>query len=286
MANKFSYYLILFLFVLALVLGDIILSLKNQKGLKVVFLDVGQGDAILISEGQNQILIDGGRDGKALLEKLGQFVPFWDRQIEVVIATHPDSDHIGGLIEALKNYQIGAIAQTGSESDSRTYEIWKSLAEKEKAEKIKIAGGLDIKFPGGAELRTLYPPEGANFSFRKSNDGSVVAKLIFGENRFLFTGDLPGSREFEIINDKIDLAADILKVSHHGSKYSTGDDFLKAVKSREAVVSVGKNNAYGHPAPEVLERLKNHKAAIWRTDESGSIVYECPDSGARCQRSF
>lgn len=281
--KKAVYFGILFLFILTLILGGIIRYQKNKQGMEIIFLNVGQGDAILIKQGSNQMLIDGGRSGKLLMEKLGKHIPFWDRQIEVVLATHPDQDHIGGLVDALKSYKVSEIIKTQAESESQTYKALAEEIKNENATVVEAKAGLKIKFPNGADMEVVYPFESVNPENKKdSNAGSVVAKLNFGENKFLFTGDLPSEQEVELTSNNINIEANVLKVSHHGSKYSTSEEFLRAVNAKEAIISAGRNNTYGHPAPEVLERLWEDKIKIFRTDEIGDIAYECADRHARC----
>lgn len=297
MPNRKIIYTILFLLLaLAFILGGIIFYAKNSRDLTVTFLDVGQGDAILISQGNNQMLIDGGKNGKIVLEKLGKHIPFWDRNIEAVIATHPDQDHIGGLIDVAKAYNISAVLETGAQSDSQTYKSWEESVNNGKIEKIEAGRGISINFPyGGAKAEILYPSLSAELLDKSSaNQYSVVIKLNSGENSFLFTGDLPSEKESDLINNKGDISASILKVAHHGSKYSTSEEFLNAVKPEEAVISVGKNNSYGHPSPEIIERLLKHSAKIWRTDEIGDIMYKCktsppkadPSPAEKCKMEF
>lgn len=273
--RKIIYGIIFSLIALAAVLAAVIFY-SHSEGLKVVFFDVGQGDAILISQGNSQILIDGGRDGKLLLEKLGRYVPFWDRQIEAVIATHPDQDHIGGLADVLRTYHVGEIIETNARSDSQTYKAWEEEIGKIGIEKIEAIKGLKINFSEGGYLETVFPFFAiGETDEQNSNAGSVVVKLAWGENSFLFTGDLPAEQEEELIRSRGDLKAAVLKVAHHGSKYSTSEKFLEAVEPYDAVISAGKNNRYGHPAPEVLEKLKAKGVKILRTDERGDIQYLC-----------
>lgn len=281
--KKFVYTFLLALLAVDLILGAVIWH-SRSAALAVNFLDVGQGDAILIGQGGNQILIDGGAGGQTLLEKLGQNIPFWDRKIELVIATHPDSDHSGGLIEALKKYQVGVVMQTSAESDSETFrklqEVLRQAEEKNKTARLAGRAGMKIKFPNGAEMEIMHPGEGENFS--DTNSASIVAKLVFGENSFLLTGDLPSEEESKLMDSGVDLSAQVLKVAHHGSKYSTSAEFLAKARPVDAVVSVGQKNRYGHPAPEVLERLRKTGARILRTDEMGDVEYICQNANEKC----
>ena len=279
--RKLIYSILCAIFILAVILTCIIFSMRKDV-LQVAFLDVGQGDSILISQGSNQVLIDGGKDGKLLLEKLGKYIPFWDRNIETIIESHPDQDHIGGLIDVLKSYRVNSILETNAESESETYKKLEEEIAVKNVQKIEAKKGVTIKFPDGAMADVLFPidslPEAVDDA---SNDHSDVVKLTYGGNSFLFTGDLPSTQESVLINSGQDITAQILKVSHHGSKYATSDEFLDTVKPTDANISVGKNNPYGHPNQETLQRLLAHKVKIFRTDEMGDIIYECQSASWR-----
>lgn len=281
--RKFFYSLIIFLLFLAIILGGIIYYSQNSKDLKVIFLDVGQGDAILVEQGNNQLLIDGGRNGKALLEKLGKYIPFWDRQIETIVATHPDADHIAGLVDVLKNYNVKAMIKTKSENKSQTYEALANAIKQEGAADIEAIKGTKINFANNISAEVVYPltpVETANST--ASNENSVAVVINSGANKFLMAGDLPTAQEENLNVGSINF----FKVSHHGSKYSTSDKFLDDIKPEEAIISVGKNNTYGHPAPEIIQRLLDHGIKIWRTDEMGDIVYQCKVQSEKCKVIF
>lgn len=270
------------LLILGIILSAIIFFSKNSP-LQIIFLDVGQGDAILISQGSQQLLIDGGKDGKLLLEKLGKYIPFWDRDIEAVIETHPDQDHIGGLVGVLGAYNIGSVLETKMQSDSQTFKKLEDEIVVNKIEKVEAKKDVKIKFTNGATVEVLYPFETvADINGKDTNMYSVVVRLIIGGNKFLLTGDLPTTEENKLLENNVDIKADFLKVAHHGSKYATSNSFLEAVKPNDAIISVGKNNSYGHPNQEVLQRLISHRINILRTDESGDIVYECANSNDGC----
>ena len=256
---------------------------QSQK-LQVAFLDVGQGDAILISQGEKQILIDGGPRGTKLLEKLGEYVPFWDRKIDVVIATHQDADHITGLVDVLKNYSVDEVIESGAESPSQVFGAMEKIISEKKVEKQLARRGMKIKLSDDASLEIFSPTDATIENLKKddTNSASIVAKLTYGENSFLFTGDFPLESEGQLISADLPLKSDVLKVSHHGSKSATSVPFLDYVKPEEAIISVGKDNRYGHPTAEVLERLKNAKIKILRTDLLGDVVYDCASVGDRC----
>lgn len=280
--RKSVYILISGLLIFSLILTGVIFYARNRK-LQVVFFDVGQGDAILISYGSNQILIDGGPSGQKLMEKLGEYIPFWDREIEVIISTHPDADHISGLVDALKNYTVDQSIESGAKSQSQVFEAYKKIIKEKKIENQIAARGMKIKISDDAELEIFYPESSMeNIPSKDTNSASVGAKLVFGENSFLFAGDLPDKIEKKIIEGGVDVSARILKVAHHGSKYATADDFLEKINPNDAIISVGKENRFGHPATETLERLKKRNIKILRTDESGDVVYDCADANSKC----
>lgn len=272
MAKRKTIYAIIFLLlVLSLVLAGILFHVRAQK-LEVIFLDVGQGDAILIQKGSNQILIDGGASAQKELEELGKYIPFWDRTIEVIIATHPDQDHIAGLLGVMKNYKVEIEIDNAAKGDSQLYQSYLQMIEDKKIDRLQGRRGMNLKLDD-ANLTILYPGNDLANNPKDTNADSIVAKLVYGENSILFTGDFPTEEDAKIFVSGVDLRADILKVAHHGSKYASSDEFLDKVKPREAIISVGKENRYGHPAQEVVDKLKVRGIVVRRTDETGDIVY-------------
>ncbi|MEA2097536.1 MAG: MBL fold metallo-hydrolase [Patescibacteria group bacterium] len=293
----------LYLILISLFLFNIfaVIAFYQQKPIQapeIIFLDIGQGDSALINAGDDlQILIDGG-DGKDILDKLGEHLPFYDRKIELVIMTHPDKDHMGGLVEVLKYYEVERVLETGIECEKAICEEWDRLIE-EKNIPVKYAEfGQRIK-AGNIEMAVLYPFENLEGKeVKNSNDASIVLRLVIddslfkikknsdksqrilnppaggqNDNSILLTGDAGFPVEKELLNKNINVKAKILKVSHHGSKYATSNEFLRAVNPEKAIISVGKNS-YGHPAEELLNRLKNMSIEIFRTDKTGDWVLE------------
>lgn len=265
--------ILLFLNILAWVA---VFDLAKPQFLEVIFFDIGQGDAIFIETPQrHQILVDGGPDSK-ILEKLGENMPFWDKSIDLIILTHPERDHMAGLIEVLKKYKIEQILWTGVLRDTSEFKEWQRLIKEERA-RIKIAqAGQKITFSTRPNLvdkyiEVLYPFENLEGQeFKNSNNTSIVSRLNFNEISFLFTGDAYKSVEKELLKRGIELISDVLKVGHHGSKTSTSEEFLEKVLPEIAVVQVGENK-YGHPHPEVLEILKNFDIKVLRTNQEGDI---------------
>lgn len=279
MKNKFFYFVIVTLLIFfAYFSYQIIVAVRP---LQVVFLDVGQGDSILIQKGTRQILIDGGPSGKTELAKLGQYLPYFDREIELVIATHPDKDHIGGLVELARNYQIGKVLSTGAEKDTQTFKEWKDVLAYNKIETLEAARGMEIKFED-IGMKIIHPQTKVDASAGETNNDSVVARLDWGENSFLFTGDIESPAENEILESQENIDVDILKVAHHGSKYSSSEAFLDAVSPETGIISVSATNSYGHPTEVVLEALRKRNARILRTDEIGDVLYICEKNG-KCE---
>lgn len=284
--RKIIYFIIVTLFAIVLILGIVILSSTKSDKLKVYFLNVGQGDAILITSGNNQILIDSGRNGRVTLEKLGKTMPFWDRKLEALIITHSDADHYGGFSDIVDFYKIENVIKIAN--DTNTSQEWLNLLDKFKAKQINEINSIpetDIVFPSGAKLKIIYPEIETYYNEKDRNENSIVAKLIFGENEFLFTGDLSADGEKKLIAKNIDIQADFLKVAHHGSRSSTSLEFLEKVNPQDVVISVGKNNSYGHPHKEVLDIFRDKMLRIWRTDNEGTIQYECKNISQICQAS-
>jgi competence protein ComEC len=249
-------------------------QISQNKFLEVNFFDVGQGDAILLVTPQgHQILIDGGPDS-TILEKLADNFPFWDNDIDLIVLTHPDSDHMRGLIEVLNRYKVENILWTGIIRKTGDFKEWQRLIEKEGAE-IKIAeSGQRITWSSDPDkfIEVLYPLENlAGQEIKNTNDTSIILHLFFDDVSFLFTGDISEKVEEKLIESGSDIGSNVLKVAHHGSKYSTGEPFLKEVLPDLAVVQAGKGNPYGHPAPEVLNRLEKYDVRVLRTDQNGDI---------------
>ena len=247
----------------------------SSPPLKVVFFDVGQGDAIFIQIASlYQILIDGGPDS-SILERLSREMPFWDRTIDLVVLTHPEKDHMTGLTNVLERYHVDYVVWTGVIRDTLAFQRWQDALKQEIKEgcDIKIAKKGQRIIVGKAILDILHPfKELKDTSPNDSNKTSVVAKLLFGEISFLFTGDIYSSQERDLITSGVDLDSDVLKLAHHGSKTSSSDEFISAVSPEIAVAQIGKDNSYGHPHQQIIQRLTQRYIVLFRTDINGDIT--------------
>lgn len=230
---------------------------------------MGQGDSILIEADNRYMLIDAGERDKGTvvidyLENIGV------KKLDYVIATHPHSDHIGGLADVIKHFSIGKIIMPNAVHTSKTYEnLLDIIADKGlKITKAVVGNKYDL---ADASF-TILAPSGSEYG--SLNNYSVAIKLQNGNNSFVFTGDAEVQSENEMLKTGIDLDADVLKLGHHGSSTSNSDKFLDAVTPDMAVISVGEGNQYGHPDDEVLQAMKDRNIKLYRTDEQGTIIIE------------
>jgi competence protein ComEC len=246
----------------------------QTRVLRVSFLDIGQGDAIFItSPTGKQIIVDGG-PGSTLLSQISKEMSVFDKSIDMIVVTNPDKDHFEGFIPLISHYRVGAVLESSvSAPENSLYrELEKEITEK-KVVKIIAQTGQRVLIGGGAYIDILFPDR--DVSGVSHNDGSVVAKLVYGNTSVLLTGDSPQNIEGYLVDKNRDmLDADILKVGHHGSRTSTSEAFVQAVSPDVAVISAGKGNSYGHPHKETLDTLAKEKVPVLVTSSEGTIVYE------------
>ncbi|MDP3900960.1 MAG: MBL fold metallo-hydrolase [bacterium] len=263
--KKIAYGMLAFLSLLAFELWGEVMSRD-----KIVFFDVGQGDSIFIeSSSGHQILIDGG-PGSQVLQNLSRQLPFWDRSLDLIILTHPDYDHISGLIDVLKRYKVDSVLWNGVVRETAEWDAWDE--ELNGVERVAIAEAGQRVAWDGFSLEILHPFEIREGEvMTQSNDSSIVALLTGGKRSILLTGDISGTVERDIALAYPDLRADILKVAHHGSAFSSTPIFLRTVLPFLAVIEVGEGNSYGHPAPPVLALFAQYGIQVLRTDEEGDI---------------
>lgn len=268
-----------------------IFSSKGGGLLEVAFLNIGQGDAIFIeTPNGNQILVDGG-PGNNVIGELSKRMSFFDDSIDMIVVTNPDRDHIEGFLGVLKKFDVGLVVEPGTVTDTQVYKNLEKAIATEKnindvpAKKIIARRGMDFLLDTDVHLFILFPDK--DVSTFSTNDGSIVAKLVYKNTSIMLTGDAPEKTEKYLVALETGLSAtssahlysDILKVGHHGSKTSTSQDFLQKVLPKYAVISAGKNNSYGHPSPEVTHRLKENKIQIFGTYDSGTIIFESDGEG-------
>jgi competence protein ComEC len=253
---------------------------RPEPDLKLVFCDVGQGDATLIIWKDRQILVDGGPNNR-VLDCLGRHLPFWDRKIELVIASHAEADHITGLIGVAERYDIGEFLAINEVNDTAEYRALLAALNRRNIKSKELVRGALVAV-GPITMRWLWPEEsgseplawvgsGQVLGARTSlNEESQVILMIFGNFDWLMTGDIDVKVENALVADGLP-EVELLKIAHHGSKYSSGEAFLKAISPELAVIEVGKNS-YGHPTQETLDRLRVIGAKIERTDQGGDLV--------------
>ena len=269
-------WLVLPLLVVAILVWAVALTTPDGK-LHVSFLDVGQGDAVLIQtpNGQN-ILIDGGPDPQKINLELSKKLPFWDRTIDLVVCTQPQADHVTGLVDVLQRYKVKQVLESGVSYNSSIYQEWLRLVEDKGIEYNIARAGQEIDLGGGITMKILNPPPEffQGTSCDVDNNG-VVLKLTWHKVSFLFTADIREEAEFELIVQRANLKSTVLKIAHHGSETSTSQQFLAAVDPELAVISVGADNRFGHPSPEVVERLIDRLGEdnVYRTDDDGTIEF-------------
>lgn len=239
--------------------------------LTVSFLDVRQGDAILIqSPTGTEVLVDGGPD-RSVLRELGKRIGPFDRSIDMVVETHPDADHITGLSDVFARYQVGAFLSSRIENDTnQTYALLDAVRNESGVRDVLARRGERIWIGGGAYIDVLFPDR--DVSHVETNTGSVILRVVYGDTEFMLTGDSPEAIEDYVVSLGEDIESDVLKAGHHGSRTSTGNAFLAAVHPKIVVISAGKGNSYGHPHEETLARIQTEGAKILSTLGQGAVV--------------
>ena len=258
------------------VLGIWYLFSIPQKPLapSVTMLDIGQGDSFLIQsiEG-SRMLIDGGPTDNSVLSELAKKIPANDTYISIVVATHPDADHIGGLTEVLKRYHVGMFLTEDVQTDTQTEKTLLQTIADEHIPAYYVRHGMHIVFNDEMHFDVLFPDRSTK-EWVQTNPASIVGKLFIGKRTVLFTGDSPISIEKYLLQTIPNiLKSDILKLGHHGSKYSSSVEYLKAVAPSLALISAGIDNKYGHPNPDTLARLKTLNIPYVSTQDHGTVTF-------------
>ena len=246
-------------------------EMPEESSFSIEFLDVGEGDAAMIHCDGHHMLIDGGSSeySSFIYTKLKDE---GINHLDLIVATHPDADHVGGLSGALNYAKVDTALSTGETKDTRSFSNFVKYLEKQ-GKAITVPDVGDKYELGSAEITVLGPQKGETYS----DNTSLVLRILYGNTSFLFTGDSEYYDEQYLLSTGAKLKSTVLKVGHHGSRWSSSEDFIRKVRPDYAVISVGKDNAYGHPKEEVLNRLLNYGAVIYRTDLNGSI--RCTSDG-------
>ncbi|MCK4361731.1 MAG: DNA internalization-related competence protein ComEC/Rec2 [Dehalococcoidia bacterium] len=272
---KFAFALLL---IIAILIWTAAAVAPGNGKLSISFLDVGQGDAALITTPSGQhILVDGGPSPEKVAYELGEALPFWERTIDLVVLTHAHDDHVSGLVEVLRRYEVEQVLYPeGIDYTSNAYSEWLSVIEEKGIARVRAQAGQRIDLGGGATLEVLNPP--AEFLDGTESDidnNGVVLRLEMGEVSFLLTADLYGDGELYLVCERVELRSTVLQVSHHGSSTSTSASFLDAVNPQVAVISVGANNRFGLPSDEVMARLTQSlgQDRVYLTSEQGTITF-------------
>lgn len=283
--------IILLSLALALFIGAWIYSPRVSPACTFTALDVGQGDAVLIQTRDHQdILIDGG-SSDVVVDRLSQALPAGDRDIELMVLTHPHADHVNGLVAVTERFTVRRVLETGLPYNQQAYNIWQSML-RDKHIPIDYARSGQRYTVGAATFNVLWPAldlskknivgdnaaEGGGI-----NDSSIVLKLLCGGSMAMLTGDASSEIEERILDSGADVQAALLKVGHHGSRFSSDVRFLKAVQATWAVISVGVGNSYKHPHPTALLRFEQAGIAILRTDELGDVRLNTDGKGGWTQ---
>lgn len=275
-------------------------QLPDQRA-RMVVCDVGQGDAILIIKGNNQVLVDGGPSSEKLLSCLAHHLPFWDRTIELIVLTNTDTDHLQGLTAVIERYQVMQFVTADGVTESENLvHLTNILASRRVVPRAVTRGDL-IRISGnytanGLQFKVLWPPDtkrefvavfspqinsrereqilGESAKQGDLNERSIVLSLLEDKKQILLMGDAGDQAEKQLIAEGDLPKVDVLKVGHHGSKYASTEDFLQTIQPKLAVISVGAKNRYGHPTAETLARLSEVGARIRRTDQEGEIVID------------
>jgi competence protein ComEC len=259
--------------IVALLAAAWALSQPDGK-LHISFLDVGQGDATFIQTPSGRtILIDGGQYPSVLNDHLGREIPFWDRSLDLVIATHPDEDHVAGIPGVLERYDVGLLLTNGQTAQEESYQALMDIATENAVPIHQAQAGEIIELGDGLRLEILNPtdPQSPIPDPQLDNDLSVALRLVYGDFSLLLTGDAGAAAEREMLASGRPLSAVVYKAGHHGAKTSNSETFLKVINPLYVIVSAGEGNNYGHPRPEFLDRAADIGAAVLRTDELGTI---------------
>jgi len=251
-----------------LVLADFQLRSGSAE---IVFLDIGQGDAILVQRGTTQVLIDGGPDAE-VIDKLGKYMPFWDRTIELVVLSHAHSDHYLGLIDVFDRFRVDKFIWNGAEEEAADFAVMLDMLEAENCPTELATADRDFRL-GAVYFDVLFPWEADQFLDQAEdnlNNTSIIIRAMSPQKTILLTGDAEEDVEEKLIAEHVFVQADILKAGHHGSKTSSSEAFVKRVSPSRATFHAGEDNKFNHPSDEVVSRyqaLGVDTFTLWQTGD-------------------
>lgn len=282
MKKKYSFLFLILFFITSLLHSCNISSTPNNISEKpdsqkmiVHYIDVGQGDSILVQVNNKNLLIDAGP--KSDKDKLLNYLKSLNiKKLDYIIATHPHEDHIGNMAAIIKKYEVSAFYAPKVESTTKTFETMIDALKSKNLKINVIKKGTDSINLGNNTRVTFFSP--TQDSYDNLNNYSPVMKIEYGKTSFLFTGDAEKDIEKKILSNGDDIKSDVLKVGHHGSSTSTSKEFLNKINPSIGVISVGEDNSYGHPNEDTLSTLKENKVLIYRTDKDGTVIFSSDGS--------
>ena len=268
-----KWYILLLLVFFSVTTWSVVIH-ENRNGiLTVAFLNIGQGNATFIeSPTGTQVVIDGGPN-KTLMREISAVLPWYDRHIDIILASHPDRDHYEGFFSLLDKYSIDVFMESGIAGITNEFLSLKEKIVSKKIPSVTARRGEVIDIGGGAYIEIMFPDR--DISGLETNNGSIFVRLVYGETSVIISGDAPKAMENYLITlepQKID--SDIIVLGHHGAKTSSSEEYIKAVSPEYAIISLGAGNSYGHPHKETLDTLNKLKVQILRTDQIGQIVFK------------
>jgi|SaaInlV_165m_DNA_2_1040747.scaffolds.fasta_scaffold34167_2 competence protein ComEC len=265
---------VIFLGALGLLLVFYFSPTQALKQLEITFFNVGQGDSVLIQTPyQQNIIIDGGPDN-SLIQKLGRTLPFYDRTIDLIIITHPQSDHFFGFIDVLERYKVERIITADIPYETEDWKAFVLLAQQKNIPTHFVSSERSITLGEDLFLTFLWPQEQFinTQTLKDANEGSVVAELVYKDQKYLFAGEITQEIEKRLIEKNLFHDIDVLKVAHHGSKTSTSKEFIHSTTPEVAIIMAGKENRFGHPNFRTLKTLQDSNIPTFRTDIHGDIT--------------
>lgn len=266
------WYFLAFLVLASIILCFVVLHEDRRGIMTVAFLDIGQGDSIFIeSPTGTQVLVDGG-PGRNLMKAIPKVLPFYDRSVDMIVVTNPDKDHYEGFIGFLRKYSTDVVLEPGTSNPSGTYKALEDEIIQKKIPKIVALKGQEIDLGGGAYLEVVFPDR--DVSGLSSNDGSIVMKLVYGKTSVMLQGDSTTKIEEYLVSKGENIQSDILKAGHHGSRTSSSEVYVAAVKPKWTIISSGVDNSYGHPHKETLETMNKFGIETFDTCNNGTIIFK------------